>query len=77
MIANHLTLSHTRLVTLRSIKSMFGARNKTLLKPTTLNNSAIQIHGGPILQFLIVVIDGVEIVHVIIAHPTRFHYKKT
>jgi hypothetical protein len=77
MIANHLTLSHTRLTTFRSIEFVFGARNKTLHNPTTLNNSGIQIHGGPILHFLTVVIDQVQIVHVTITHPTKSHYKKT
>jgi hypothetical protein len=76
MIANRFILSHIRLATFKSTESVFGARNKTVLNPTTLNNSGIQIHGGPISQFFIIVIDGVHIVHVITAHPTRSHYKK-
>jgi hypothetical protein len=68
MIANHPGLSHTRLATLRSTESMLGARNRVFQDPTTLNNSGIQIHGGPVPQFLTMVTDGVQGVSMMAAH---------
>jgi hypothetical protein len=59
MTTNYLVRSLTRLATFISAKSMFGARNRTLLDPTSLNNSGIQIHGQFIPQFFTTINDGV------------------
>jgi hypothetical protein len=71
MTTNHLDMNHTRLVILRIIESMFGARNKVLLDSTTLNNSGIKIHGRPVSHFLTTIVDGVQEVLVTTAHSTR------
>jgi len=63
-------MNHTRLTTLVNIKSMLGARNKTLPNPIVLNNSGIQIHGGLVFKFFIVVPNGVQGVPMMDAHST-------
>jgi hypothetical protein len=71
MTANHLTLSHTRLVTLINIEFVPGVRNRALLNPTMLNNSGIQIHERLISQFFTTFTNGVQGIHVTATHPTR------
>jgi hypothetical protein len=72
MMASYPTLNHTRVATLKSIKSMLGARIIILLDSTTLNNSGIQIHGKLILHFVTMTIERVQGIPMMATHSTRY-----
>jgi hypothetical protein len=50
---------------------MLGANNRVLPDSTTLNNSAIQIHGRLVLHFFTTITNGVQGVPMMTAHSTR------
>lgn len=72
MTINHPTLSHSRILTIKSIECIPRSRHRTLLNTIMLKKNGLQIHGKLVQQFPITIINGVQGILVMITHLTKF-----